>query len=152
MNISVAYQFSLDSPLDLQQLQQHIPQKFSLRFFQSDFESAQALDTFDSILRCSGRLLLNCKDTLLLFMPNTPGVLNQAQRTKWRFLQELSDGPLKDALQDVSELRAFLSVCELELQIHELILLDDKEKTHAEPNYITFDRVNRRIASEPPRL
>ena len=131
MNIPVPYQFYLEFPLDVQLLQDRIPKKFTCRFAQEEFESAQALDTFDNELRCSGRLLVTKQDQLLLFTANSPVPLIEDSPANWRFLHELPDGPLSDALHDVSDLRAFLPVSAIELQILELILLDDEEKTRA---------------------
>ena len=123
--------FYLDSPIDPESLKAHLPSKYTLHIIaQGEYERAQALDTFDRVLRSSGRLLVRQQDHVLLFTPNTPGVQIQTQRAAWRFVRELPDGVLKEALQDVSDLRAFLPVCNSELQTQELALLDDEGKTH----------------------
>jgi CHAD domain-containing protein len=125
------FQFFLNSEVDLARLSHTLPAGFELQYAVEEASEAQVLDTFDHPLRLSGQLLVQHQGNLFLFCPNRPSTLVQPCPAHWHFLSDLADGVVKDALTDISPLRAFLTVCSLSLQIGQLVLLDDEEKTHA---------------------
>jgi CHAD domain-containing protein len=84
-------------------------------------------DCFDQSLRQSHRLLIETGDTLELFMADGQ-VLKQVARRAGNFVVDLSDGPVKQALSDLSALRSLLPVGSGELRHETLTLFDDVEK------------------------
>ncbi len=85
------------------------------------------LDCFDEPLRDSGRLLLEIGETLELWMADGQ-VLTQTARREGNFVSDLQDGPVKQALADLTALRSLLPVGSGELRRETLTLVDDVEK------------------------
>ncbi len=89
----------------------------------------RVLDCFDQSLRRSGRLLLETGGSLELFMADGR-VLSQPTHHAARFVADLQEGPVKQALADVSPLRSLLPVGSGNLRRAAFALLDSGEKTH----------------------
>src|SRR5690606_36555822 len=79
--------------------------------FDWDEETCQfaILDCFEQQLRQSRRLLMAI-DGKLELLTATSGTLNQLAKRDARFAAQFHDGPVKEALSDLSPLRAFLDV------------------------------------------
>lgn len=87
-------------------------------------------DCFDHSLRRSRRLLLDDGRRLELIGPSG-AVVNQPASPDARFVAELSRGPVRAALQDMSPLRALLGIASGRMRQGVLALVDDEGKTHA---------------------
>ena len=86
-----------------------------------------ALDCFDQSLRRSGRLLLDLGVSLDLIMPNGR-VISQATTHRWKFVADFDEGPVKQALTDLSPLRSLLPFESGMLSKAGLGFLDDDQK------------------------
>ncbi len=91
------------------------------------------LDCFDQSLRRSGRLLLEIGGSFELLLDDGR-VLSQSANRKGQFVPDLQDGPVKNALADVSPLRSLLPIGSGVLRRGTLALLDDDQKTHCRAN------------------
>ncbi|MGE4322663.1 MAG: CHAD domain-containing protein [Sphingobium sp.] len=87
-------------------------------------------DSFGHGLRCSQRLLLEISDGVEL-LTASGGRLRQGTSSGERFAAQFADGPVKDALADLSPLRALLPVASGTARLGRLTLLDDEGKTRA---------------------
>src|SRR5690606_37666129 len=88
------------------------------------------LDGFDEKMRRSQRLLLEAEGWLELLMPDG-GVVAQPAGRGGGFVADFAEGDVKQALANVSPLRALLPVGTGELRRAELALADDEGKTQA---------------------
>lgn len=102
--------------------------------------SFAVLDTFDQEIRHSKRLLIE-SDGMVELISRTGPNLSQSAGHDGRFVADLHDGPVKDALADVSSLRSLNAVGTGEMRRGVLALMDDEAKTHA--------RARLRILSAP---
>ncbi len=132
--------FFLNSAVDTAHLSHILPTGFQLRHAIDEMVNVWMLDTFDHPLQRSGRLLAHSQNKVLLFTPNTPSILTQLCPVTWRFPDDLAHGKVKDALSQISPLRAFLRTGSRHLQISRFSLLDDEEKTLARAHLYTFER------------
>ncbi|MBC6961227.1 MAG: CHAD domain-containing protein [Nitrosomonas sp.] len=88
------------------------------------------LDCFEQSLRKSQRLLFVIDEQMALL--TTEGmVLSQHARPDTRFITEFQEGPVKEALTDLSPLRALLTVASGTMRNGKLTLIDNEGKTHA---------------------
>jgi len=88
------------------------------------------LDCFEQNLRKSQRLLFMIDERVeLLTMEGT--ILSQHARPDARFVTEFQEGPVKEALTDLSPLRALLTVASGTMRNGKLTLIDNEGKTHA---------------------
>ncbi|MCT4370221.1 hypothetical protein CLG85_007735 [Yangia mangrovi] len=90
----------------------------------------QVRDSFDQGLRGSGRLLIEAEDRVELLRPEGAPLV-QPGTPGGRFVTDLPEGPVKDALSDLSPLRCLLPVGAGTLRRGTLSLLDDEGKTQA---------------------
>ncbi|MFN4101365.1 MAG: CHAD domain-containing protein [Pararhodobacter sp.] len=97
------------------------------------------LDDFDQSLRGSGRLLLETGPAFEL-LTQDGRVLRQPAKRNGQFVADFCEGPVKQALADLSPLRCLLPVGSGKLRLGQLVVLDDDEKTHC--------RAHLRILSE----
>src|SRR5690606_37776887 len=95
-----------------------------------------AYDCFDHSLRRSGRLLLASPTTLELFDINGR-TLSQPSRHTIGLISDLTTGPIKKALSDLSPLRRLLPLGSGQRQHALLTFTDDEEKTHCRA-YLLF--------------
>ncbi|MDB6179310.1 CHAD domain-containing protein [Paracoccus sp. Z330] len=86
------------------------------------------LDNFDGDLRQSGRALLWMGDGLLL-LDDRAASLFQALPGNQRFVADLPDGPVKNALADLPDLRCLLELTSGSLSRRNGALVDDEGKT-----------------------
>ncbi|MFC3615954.1 CHAD domain-containing protein [Lutimaribacter marinistellae] len=88
------------------------------------------LDDFDQSLQKSGRALLEIGGELLLFAADG-SVYDQATKASGGFVAEMTPGPVRKRLGDISPLRALLEVASGTAQSQQAALLDDEDKTQA---------------------
>ncbi|XDA97029.1 CHAD domain-containing protein [Sulfitobacter sp. LCG007] len=88
------------------------------------------LDTFDQRLGKSGRLLLQC-DGCLHLLADGGQRLAQAASGGFRFVADLADGPVREALADISPLRSLLSMGSGQWWQGACAFVDDVGKTRA---------------------
>ncbi len=102
-----------------------------LRFVLSldrDLQNYEMLDDFDGTLGRSGRVLLAGSRSFELVTP--AGLLTQTAETG-RFLGDLGEGPVRQAISDLSPLRRLLPLTSGQIQTGTLALVDDEGKTQA---------------------
>lgn len=87
-------------------------------------------DSFDQSLRLSHRLLLEDGERIEL-LSASGGAVTQRAAPEARFVAEFADGPVKEALSDLSPLRALLPVAAGNARSGRLALVDDEGKTRA---------------------
>lgn len=87
-------------------------------------------DTFDQSLGRARRVLIEFDDRLELWEPDG-ATLSQPAEYSGKFVSEMSDGPVKDALSDLPALRRLMAICTGQMRLSELALMDDEEKTQA---------------------
>lgn len=96
------------------------------------------LDCFDQSLRQSGRLLLET-DGMFELRTDAGDRLSQSAQRERPFVADFAPGPVRDALADLSPLRALLPIGEGDLRLGTLALLDDEGKTRARALLQVFD-------------
>lgn len=96
-----------------------------------------ALDCFDQPLRHSGCLLLEIDGHFELLRDDGPR-LSQAAIGEPRFINEFTDGPLKQALSALSPLRKLLPVGSGTRQQIHLAFVDGEGKTHCRARLMSF--------------
>ncbi|WP_240453973.1 CHAD domain-containing protein [Chachezhania antarctica] len=97
----------------------------------------ELLDSFDQAVRKSGAVLIDSGGTLHLMQPG--GVVkSQAAKRRGNYVADLADGPVKDALSFVSDLRTLQVVGRGTLQQSFAAAKDDEEKTHARVRFSTL--------------
>ncbi|MCP4129205.1 MAG: CHAD domain-containing protein [Gammaproteobacteria bacterium] len=124
------FQFFLSNPLNISDELLSVGDALRLKCSGSTTIAAYCLDDFESSLRTSRRLLIRYKNNLLLLQVHTAVALSQECPTKWSLISELPDGPVKQAMQDCSAIRAFMPGKKNTLRIEQYNLLDDDEKTN----------------------
>ena len=87
------------------------------------------IDCFDQSLRRSNRLLLETGSAFALFLPDGR-VVSQTAKRNGQFVADFQEGPVKQALADLSPLRSLLPIGSGNLRHAVLALLDDDQKTH----------------------
>jgi CHAD domain-containing protein len=87
-------------------------------------------DSFDHSLRLSHRLLVEDGDRVEL-LSGSGAALIQAATADARFVADFAAGPVRDALADLSPLRALLPVASGVARSGRLLLVDDEGKTRA---------------------
>ncbi len=113
----------------IRQLHDHTTE--GLRFVltpDEDARSFELLDDFDRTLGRSGRVLIAGPDRLELV--SAAGLVSQPADAG-RFLREIAEGPVQQALADLSPLRRLLPQAGGKVQAATLALLDDEGKTRA---------------------
>lgn len=95
-----------------------------------DRRSFSIRDSFDQSLRLSQRLLLEDGERLEL-LSASGGAISQNTTPEARFVADFTDGPVKEALSDLSPLRAFLPIASGDVRSGRLTLVDDEGKTRA---------------------
>jgi CHAD domain-containing protein len=100
----------------------------------------QMLDTYDGHLRCIGHILLQLKGELALFDLSSGEIHTQPVKIYWTMAGELRGGAVGFKLKELSELRAFLPVCELTVSLHRLAVLDEVEKIVVRARVITVQK------------
>lgn len=101
---------------------------------------AVLLDTFDSELLDSAKMLFQLEEKLLCFDVRTGRMVEQVAPKKWSFAADLPEGPVSFQLTGVSKLRAFLPVVEIDICLLHGLLLDDEEKTRARLSMLSMQR------------
>lgn len=92
--------------------------------------SFSILDCFEHSLRRSRRLLLSI-DGQLELLTAEGSILRQAAQRDLRFVPDMEQGAVKDALAELSPLRALLPIASGEIRTGMLALIDDEGKTCA---------------------
>ncbi len=98
------------------------------------------LDDFSQSLQRSGRALLQLGDELILLGADGE-VPSQSAARDGAFVHDLAPGQVRDALDDISPLRALLEVASGTAQVQQAALLDDEDKTQV--------RAELRVLSSP---
>jgi len=140
INYSEILEFNHEALVMIDILKTRVPNGFQIEFTVGQVGNGVILDTFDSTLRRSNRLLIDQQEKLILFDGNSGRIATQPCASNWRFINELSDHSVKSHLNDVSSLRAFTPIAEFSLQSGQLLLLDKERKTHARVYFYDFDQ------------
>ncbi|WP_353472827.1 CHAD domain-containing protein [Salipiger sp. H15] len=94
-------------------------------------------DTFDQALRRSGRVLVETEQGAELI--GAGGVVEDGPLAGARFVAGFPEGPVREALSDVSALRCLLPVGAGTLRRGALALLDDEQKTQVRASLLRLD-------------
>lgn len=133
-------EFSQDLSTVYECLQNSMPGDLEIEVRTNKQAKAMLLDTFDSDLRQSDRILIQQRRNITL-LDATSGVLTtQSCPMNWHFTKELPDQPVKSSLADISPLRAMISIAQSNLQVGRLSLLDSNMKTHVRVHLYTFSQ------------
>ena len=87
------------------------------------------LDCFNHSLSRSGRLLL-ATDALLELLTSDGRFLSKSAKRDGQFVADFSEGPVKQALADLSPIRSLLPIGSGQMRRAKLALMDDEQKTH----------------------
>jgi CHAD domain-containing protein len=132
--------FFLARQVDLSLLQNAFNHPFYLQNEEDKVGVATLLDIFDGELRLSGRLLVQSHDALQLFDAGSGLVLQQPYHQEWRFVADLPDGSVKEALSDISALRALLPELSGTMRAIRSVVRDDDDKIHVRTSFYIFER------------
>jgi CHAD domain-containing protein len=117
----------------------NIPE-YTISFERGEKLPAVLLDTFDSELADKAKMLFQLEEKLLCFDGRTGRMVEQGAPQRWSFAADLPEGPVTSQLTEISNLRAFLPVVEIELYLLRGLLLDDEEKTRARFTALAMQR------------
>ena len=95
------------------------------------------LDTFDREVLNSGRVLLRGGPKLLLLDAGGSLIRQRSQR-RAKFVRDFPEGPVRDALQRISRLRALLALGEGDISLRGFALVDSEDKTRARLSLLTL--------------
>ncbi|WP_171098602.1 CHAD domain-containing protein [Ruegeria sp. HKCCD7255] len=95
------------------------------------------LDCHDQSLRRSGRLLIETEGRLLFF-DNTGRSCAQNAKGQGRFVQDLPDGEVAQALVGFPQLRALIPITEGQMRQSDFVLRDDLQKTRLRGKVLTL--------------
>ncbi len=134
--------YFLPSSLNRKKLQKNLPNTAKYKIFLEKGEGMEGvlLDTFDSGLFLSAKMLFQVGEMLFLLDLQTGALIEQFSSEDWSFAGNLPDGPVASLLKRVSKLRAFLPVSKIKLCFHRGLLLDDEGKTRARFHNLTMSR------------
>lgn len=138
MNLSEPYLFLLARQVDILRLQDTFSHPFYFQYEEDEIGSVTLLDTFDGELRLSGRVLVQSHDALQLFDAGLRLVLHQSYQREWRFIADLPEGPVKEALDDISALRALLPKLSRMMRTIRIVVRDEEDKIHVRTSFYTF--------------
>lgn len=91
--------------------------------------SGQMLDTFEGHLRHTCKVLIQQPETIVLVDLATGALMEQACTPGWNFAERLQGGKIGSVLSELSGLRAFSAICPVVLDQHEIMVMDELEKT-----------------------
>lgn len=86
-------------------------------------------DTFDNEISKNGMILLEVEQKLILYDLYIGTKVEQPHNGKLKFAADLEDGPVKEVLVGVTQLRVFLPIEEVQLREDLGAVLDDERKT-----------------------
>lgn len=132
--------FMADLTVTRGQLQKKLPvdSSFSVMMEKGVKLTGHCIDTFENLLLKAGKILFEVNDTLILVDLRAGDTAEQDVTGEWRFVDQLPDGPVTEALRKISMLRAFLPVGKVKLRFDSGLLLDDEQKTLARFRQIVF--------------
>ncbi len=105
--------------------------QYKIAFEQGVQQEGILLDTFDAELFHSVKILFQAGEMLLLIDLQTGRLIEQIAPEVWSFSGDLPEGPVASFLQQISSLRAFLPVANVDLSLLHGLILDDEGKTRA---------------------
>nr|WP_321253365.1 CHAD domain-containing protein [uncultured Ruegeria sp.] len=105
-------------------------------------QSFNWLDCHDQSLGSAGSILLEVGETLRLLQGNAEFPVQKGAGTG-KFVQDLPDGPVRDALNGFPKLRALMNLGAGDLEIQEFAAVDDLEKTRVRGELISLKSENR---------
>ncbi|CAG35981.1 conserved hypothetical protein [Desulfotalea psychrophila LSv54] len=133
------------SELPIKKIQKALKPTYSWQSRIDEKQEAKILDTFDEELRKTGRILLQTEQAIILIDLKTGASREQRGKIELQCWPELPAGPVKEALETVSPLRAFLPRTEISLQLQAHTMLDDEGKTVARLGSTLLRRKKRRV-------
>lgn len=145
-------EFSHDMSTVYNRLRSVIPGDRELVIKTDKETKATLLDTFDSDLRQSHRILIKQGRKLRLLDADSRISITQQCPLNWHFIGELENQPVKSMLKDISPLRAFIPNADFHLQAGQLSLIDTNKKTHVRIHIYTFtnDQLKKSIGLVQP--
>ncbi len=139
--------YLLPTSLSRKKLQKALSDKapYQVVVEQDERQQARLLDTFDAKLRQSAQMLFQQGEMLFLIDLHAGSVLQQAAPEGWSFAADLSEGGVAANLLQLSSLRAFLPVTELELALVRGLFLDDEGKTRVRLHHLNLHRGSKSV-------
>jgi CHAD domain-containing protein len=136
------FTYFLPSALNQKRLLKKLPSaaQYRISFETSEKWQGLLLDTFDEKMLHAGKLLFQVEERLLCLDLQNGQLIEQLSPEKWSFAGDLPDGPVKDLLNQISTLRAFLPMAEVGLSLLHGLLLDEEEKTRARFYHLSIER------------
>jgi CHAD domain-containing protein len=142
-----SFTYFLPSSLDRKKLQKNLPNtsKYIISLEKGERLQSVLLDTFDSTVFLSAKMLFQVGDMIFLVNLKTGELIKQDSPDIWLFSTDLSEGPVASLLKRVSKLRVFFPVAKVELCFLHGLLLDDEGKTRARFHNLTISRGRRTV-------
>lgn len=112
--------------------------QYSLSLDKTERWQGGLLDTFDEKMLNNGKMLFQVEERLICLDLQSGQLVEQVSPETWSFSFDLPDGPVTSILKEISLLRAFLPVVEIELFLQHGTLLDDERKTRARLHSLTL--------------
>lgn len=129
--------------MDAQPILDVLPDGYAIHTHHVDECTGQMLDTFEGHLRRTGQLLLQRPKRILLIDLVSGGMLEQEGSPGWQFAEKLLHGEISDRLQQLSKLRAFSTIAAVAVELRDIVLMDELEKTVARARAIIVSQDGR---------
>lgn len=114
--------------LDADQLAKDLRGRLPLLDLPETSRPFQVLDCHDQSLRAKGQILIEAAGTLRLVQSDGCVVVQKA-KGKGKYVQDLPNGPVQQALRGFPELRALMVLGQGDLRLGSFAVLDDLQKT-----------------------
>lgn len=116
-----------------------LPTGFSLEALDERVISGKSMDTFESHLQRSGKILIQAGNNLSLIELNTGFFVEQTASNDWKFSEDLKGGPVGSQCMERTRLRAFINGTDLEVKIVKWAVRDELEKTVSRLRAVTVN-------------
>ncbi len=136
--MNTIYTLPANSSLSLKKIGKAFTAPHTLLITENEQEKIKLLDTFDSELTSSGKLLLESEERLLLIDTISGTVFSQPGNASGLCFDGIEPGSVQSQITSLSKLRALIPIATMALIRETACMLDDEEKTVARLHYYVF--------------